>query len=95
MVAAAAAYKGVAMKKILAALAVLSTLALAGCGDDAISQKSLGWNGKKMQSVCFDGKAYAILYAGFGAGLTQIWENGPNGPRPMMCGGKEGGEEHE
>lgn len=74
------------MKKILAALAVLSTLALSGCDNGA--SVSAG-NGKSEKIVCRGGYAFAYIVGAYNVSMAQIWENGPNGPRPMMCGGKE------
>lgn len=84
------------MKRILAALVALSTLALAGCGEDtgAMSTPNIKTPSPNVRTICIGDYAFAIYSGLYKAGMAQIWENGPNGPRPMMCG-KEGGEGNE
>ena len=35
--------------------------------------------------LCHDGYQYLLVTTGFGAGLTQMFENGPNGIRALEC----------
>lgn len=39
--------------------------------------------GGVLSSYCFEGYRYLVYHA---VGLSQMWEDGPNGPRPMRCG---------
>lgn len=79
------------MRKILAALAVLSTLTLAGCDDDTgtMTTPNLKTTSPNISIICIGDYAFAVFIDLYKAGMAQIWENGPNGPRPMMCVGKE------
>ena len=37
------------------------------------------------ESWCIDGYEYLIGTSSGGKGIVQVWENGPDGPRPAMC----------
>lgn len=72
------------MKRTIAALAVLATLALAAC-EIRWEQGSRQVTSGSVSHFCDDGYKF-ILYSGsYGGGLTQMWENTPDGPRPMEC----------
>lgn len=67
---------------------MLFALFITGCENDEnikIEQKYTIGRNYSMEKVCIDGYVYAALKLGFGAGLTQVWENTINGPRLVEC----------
>lgn len=74
----------------LAAMLALS-VCLTGCkgseakasqGVSLISYSENTW----LLEYCVNGYRY-LVHKDYGTGgLTQMWEDGPNGPRPMRCG---------
>lgn len=35
--------------------------------------------------TCIEGHMFAIFEGSKGGGITQVWDDGPNGARPMQC----------
>lgn len=61
----------------LAALAVLASLALAGCSNELKSGS--------VYTTCIRGYMFAVFSGYKSESIAQIWEDGPDGPRPMEC----------
>lgn len=74
----------------LAAMLALS-VCLTGCKDfeaKASQDVSLIFYSEtnRLRGYCVNGYRY-LVHKDYGTGgLTQMWEDGPNGPRPMRCG---------
>lgn len=74
------------MKRKCAILLMVATMmTLAGCGQNDQKPNYKIDRYKEVYTVCVEGYQFA-LYAGFKqGGIVQVWENSPNGPRPMEC----------
>ncbi len=74
----------------LAAMLALS-VCLTGCKDfEAKASQDVSLishsETKPLREYCVNGYRY-LVHKDYGTGgLTQMWEDGPNGPRPMRCG---------
>ena len=67
-------------------LIVVTMMSLAGCGwnDREPGYEIIG--SRRIHTACVEGHQFAVYASGSGeGGIVQIWENGPNGPRPMEC----------
>lgn len=75
------------MKRKCAILPMVATMTtLAGCkqGDCPKPSSKIDRN-SDVYAVCVEGHKFAV-YSGYKqGGIVQVWENGPNGPRPMEC----------
>ena len=75
------------MKKAVVILAALATLALAGCESELpYNGYDLGFN-TGAYTLCIEGHKFAVFSKGGKGNMIQLWENGPDGPRPMECKG--------
>lgn len=75
------------MKKILMLLVVLTIMNLSGCYKAEVTTSSTTYRTPRNQInvVCVEGHKFIILVDMNGANITQVWENGPDGPRPLIC----------
>ena len=73
-------------RKCAILLMVATMMTLAGCKHDDIEYS--GAHPVERGDVCMkciEGNMFAIFIGYEKGGITQVWENGPNGPRPIEC----------
>lgn len=76
------------MKKILMVLTVSVMLMLVACkrgvGDGQPNTHPTQW--KDIHIICVEGYKFIVLKNHYyGCGIDQVWELGPDGPRPLVC----------
>lgn len=75
--------------KLLCLATLLALLACAvGCERRELLQMdnySVIQSGGSLNSYCLEGYRYLVYSKERAGGLTQMWEDGPEGPRPMRC----------
>ena len=76
------------MKKILMILTVSAMLMLVGCKREAgVGQADTyptQW--QDIHIICVEGYKFIVLKNHwYGGGIDQVWELGPDGPRPLVC----------
>lgn len=77
---------------LVIALLVLAG-SLSGCEEVRMQQLDAEYEGgrpsSKFRTICVEGYRYLAMEEDYSqrsySGLTQMWENTPYGPRPMMC----------
>lgn len=80
------------MRKFIALVLVLGFLASCGFDMEDAGLKASAEKKMKIGSdvavhrICFEGKLFVGFYSTGGDGFVQVWENGPDGPRPVECG---------
>lgn len=74
------------MKKAITILSLAAMMALAGCdeSDVPLSSHQIGVL-SHVDMPCIEGHKFAVFSAMEKGGIVQVWENGPNGQRPMEC----------
>ena len=80
------------MRGLVIALLVLAG-SLSGCEEVRMQQLDAEYEGgrpaSKFRTICVEGYRYLAMEEEYSqrsyGGLTQMWENTPYGPRPMMC----------
>ena len=74
------------MKKAITILTLAAMMALAGCDESDVPRSSHQIGGLScVDMLCIEGHKFAVFSAMKKGGIVQVWENGPNGPRPMEC----------
>ena len=73
-------------RKCAILLMIAAMMALAGCGESDVPRSShqIGVL-SHVNMLCIEGYKFAVFSAIEKGDIVQIWENGPNGPRPMEC----------
>ena len=74
------------MKKAITILSLAAMMSLAGCDESDVPLSSHQIGGlSHVDMTCIEGHKFAVFSAMERGGIVQVWENGPNGPRPMEC----------
>lgn len=74
------------MKKAITILSLAAMMALAGCGESDVPRSRYKTGVlSRVNMLCIEGHKFAVFSAMEKGGIVQVWENGPNGPRPMEC----------
>ena len=74
------------MKKAITILSLAAMMALAGCDESDVPRSSHQIGAlSHVDMLCIEGYKFAVFSAAQKGGIVQVWENGPNGPRPMEC----------
>ena len=74
------------MKKAITILTLAAMMALAGCDESDVPRSSHQIGAlSHVDMLCIEGHKFAVFSAMERGGIVQVWENGPNGPRPMEC----------
>ena len=74
------------MKKAITILSFAAMMALAGCDESDVPRSSHQIGSlSHVDMLCIEGHKFAVFSAMEKGGIVQVWENGPNGPRPMEC----------
>ena len=74
------------MKKAITILSFAAMMAIAGCDESDVPRSSHQIGSLSyVNMLCIEGHKFAVFSAAQKGGIVQVWENGPNGPRPMEC----------
>lgn len=74
------------MKKAITILSFAAMMAIAGCDEIDVPRSSHQIAAlSHVNMICIEGHKFAVFSAMKKGGIVQVWENGPNGPRPMEC----------
>lgn len=79
------------VKLLCLATALLLPVCMAGCeSNEAKTRPNISMIQydpfSKLRVLCVSGYSYLARTESHSGGLTQMWEDSPNGPRPMRCG---------
>lgn len=53
--------------------------------DDVTEKKIEAGRNSAVEILCIEDYRFVGYQSGFGTGISQMWENTPNGPRPVEC----------
>lgn len=78
------------VKLLCLATALLLSVCLAGCeSNEAKIRPNISMiqydHFSRLRVLCVNGYSYLARTEYGSGGLTQMWEDGPSGPRPMQC----------